>query len=145
MRYFQPEEFHGWYALLSDNLKFFLDEFRYQWGNPIAITPVSWGVGRYLGNSMRYHNVSRWGCVRAVDVMPFGMSDAIAAGSAIKIAERVGFGGIGLYPHWLPRPGLHLDDRETKARWGAIKRDNAQVYVTLERALTEFSSVRASS
>lgn len=57
------------------------------------------------------------------------------------LAERCGFGGIGIYPHWCYDGkrvgGLHVDGRETAARWMGVLTDpsnpynRAQTYIPL--------------
>lgn len=49
---------------------------------------------------------------KAADIKVKGMSPLEVA----KVADEVGFDGIGVYPHW-----IHVDVRGYKARWGAIK------------------------
>lgn len=61
------------------------------------------------------------------------------------MAERMNFwGGIGVYPHWFPHPGIHIDTRSDVcynrpgARWMGIKKQipesnkKKQIYVSLD-------------
>lgn len=136
MKYFTPEEFQGWYGFIDIDVLQMLDDFRHAWGKPVRVTKALGGIGRRDGIANKsYHNIDRWGYVRAVDVMPEGMDNASSALVAVQLAEHVGFRGIGLYPHWRPSAGLHLDNRPTLTMWGAIRKNDEQVYVTLDEAL----------
>lgn len=149
MKNFKPIEFKRppkentppieWFAFINLDLLQMIDDFRDCWGKPVYISQSPGAVGRKEGLSVHsLHNFDRWGEVKALDVMPEGMDDAVSAIEADRIARHIcGFGGVGLYPHWLPRPGLHLDIRPISngARWGAIKEDGKQIYVTFEQAL----------
>lgn len=146
MKYFKREEFIrngiSWFEQMDLELLEFLDEFRHHWGKRVFVSKHPWAVGRQLGPAEHsLHNFDRWGLVKACDVMPEGMDDAVSAIEADRIARHVGFGGIGLYPYWMTggkmTPGLHLDVRPlvNSARWGAIKEDNKQKYVSFEKAV----------
>jgi len=144
MQYFKPEEFQGWFDQLSPALKSNLDALRGKWGRPIVVSPAPGAVGRRLGGTATsQHNVDRWGEVRAVDVMPYGISTASDARLFRCLAEDCGFTGIGFYPDWNPRPGFHLDIRITEregyvAQWGGVKQNEEQVYVGMAEALNTF-------
>ncbi len=62
---------------------------------------------------------------------------------AYLLAERQGFNGIGVYPHWefngYPVGGLHLDIRDKDARWMGVKYTalSEQRYVPLNRNTLE--------
>ena len=47
------------------------------------------------------------------------------------IAYLRGICGVGIYPHWKPRPGLHMDIRENKLVWLGLSRK--QVMKELEK------------
>lgn len=56
-----------------------------------------------------------------------------------KIAELVGFNGIGIYPKWAYKGqtlgGIHVDVRDKKARWmGVPKPGGGQEYIGLTEA-----------
>jgi hypothetical protein len=137
MTFFKPSEFNGWHEYVAPAVLDGLERFRQLWGAPVRVSSAPGAVGRRAGIAIRSrHNVEYWGAVLAVDVMPDGMLTPDAALEAVKLARLAGFGGIGVYPHWLPSPGLHLDVRDQEARWGAIKDGECrQVYVTLHDAL----------
>lgn len=137
MQYFQPQEFQGWYDQLDPRLMRALDAFRELWGDPVNISPAPGAVGRSLGaQATSRHNIDRYGTVQAVDVFPKGMATRKEAERAAVCAEQAGFGGIGLYPHWRPAPGLHLDVRPNQSRWGGKRSSSGrQIYITLDAAL----------
>lgn len=140
LKYFSAQEFGVWFPLMSAELLIKLDAFRHAWGAPVEISPAEGGIGRE-DESNSQHNVSAWGEVRAIDVMPRGMSTEAERRRAVAIAKEVGFTGIGIYPDWKPRAGLHLDVRKPQspghvATWSGIKNHNGkQVYASLERGL----------
>ena len=85
----------------------------------------------YREGDPRYH-----GKGEAVDIHIKGISLLCA----YALANESGlFGGIGVYPKW-NNPGLHLDMRPERARWGCWtptdpKRKN--IYVPLDSAFLE--------
>lgn len=137
LTYFKPSEFGLWWPLMNSQLLVKLDLFRELWGAPVMISPAQGGIGRH-DDSNSQHNVNKWGEVRAIDVMPQGMDTAQDRQRAVRLAEQVGFTGIGIYPHWQPRPGIHLDVREGDhvAKWAGLLNDNGQqVYAAIEQGL----------
>lgn len=58
----------------------------------------------------------------------------------LQVAKLAGFTGVGLYPDWKPRPGMHLDVRPDRtptnpATWAGIRNDEGyQVYVGINAA-----------
>jgi len=140
LKYFTASEFGLWWPLMSKDLLLKLDAFREAWGAPVALSPAQGGIGRE-DNSNSQHNVSLWREVRAVDVMPEGMNTAADRSRAVAIAKAVGFTGIGIYPDWNPRAGLHLDVRKPEtpgyvATWAGLKDHNGQqYYAAIEQGL----------
>ena len=132
LEYFTPAEFRGQWGLLSPDLLLNLDGFRARIRRPVIISPADGALMRIrpkgdTGESQHYYG-------RAADVMiPGGLS-----GNEVAAAQDAGFTGIGLYPHWRPYPGLHLDVRNGQpARWGGINPTGAgQYYVTLSEAMS---------
>jgi hypothetical protein len=60
------------------------------------------------------------------------------AARAVTVAEKVGFGGIGIYPDWSPFPGLHLDVRPAEgdvAKWAGVDDGDGQDYVAMGRGM----------
>ncbi|MEE4109534.1 MAG: hypothetical protein V2I24_09315 [Halieaceae bacterium] len=147
--YFHEEEFRGWARLLDPVLLVRLDAFRGAWGKPVTISPVDGAIGRE-DDSGSQHNFSRWKMVRAVDVLPGGIKTQWDLERAQKVAIGAGFTGVGVYPHWRPTPGLHLDVRRSNAPgapalWGGIRpdRDQPQQLVSAEAALAAFTEAPA--
>jgi len=137
LRHFDPNEFGKWGPWMSERLLEALDEFRHALMAPVMISPADGSLGRFAGDSGSQHNIDKWDEVRAADVMA-PRTDVLRA---YEVARELGmFSGIGLYPHWRPYPGLHLDVRESAtpegpALWGAIKNEcGRQVYVPLDVA-----------
>lgn len=106
-----------------------LDAFRAGWGHPVQVSPASGALGRHAGNSGSYHNVDKWGAVRAVDVFPDGLT-ADNAAAAVELAESVGLGGIGVYTDTRPSMMMHLDNRTTAGRWSRVNGE----YLAIEAA-----------
>ena len=126
LRHFRAEEFGKWWELMSPHLLLGLDAFRDQWGAPVVVSPSREALGRHDGDGRSQHNVDRWGEVRAADVFARGLTGPRAAAKARRIAERVGFTGVGVYPQALPHAMLHLDWREGRtpsepAEWTAVR------------------------
>ena len=124
LTYFKPEEFGEWWPLMNTDLLTLLDEFRDRLGSAVMISPAAGSLGRNDGVSLSQHNVDMWGEVRAADVMFPGL-DRSDLERAAKIAEEVGFTGIGAYPDWSPYVGMHLDVRQSRvsgwpATWAGL-------------------------
>lgn len=151
MKNFKPKEFQGWYEHINLDLLQMLQDFRDCWGQPVYISPAHGAVGRQLGpHSKSYHNYDRWGEVRALDIIPTGLFHAVSAIEADRLFRHCGITGIGFYPHWqrysnkqgkmVHAPGFHIDNRPRLARWGAIKENGRQIYVTFEAALVKMDN-----
>lgn len=149
IRRFQTVELKGWWERTSPRLLVVIDVFAARWGPAAYVSPHPRAVGREDGpEDESQHNVDRWGEVRGIDLMLEGLRRRSDAVRAVRIAEEVGFTGIGLYPHWQPGAGIHGDVRTSAqpgnpATWGGVRRIGAdgepyQVYVSLQRALEEF-------
>ncbi len=141
LKHFSASEFGLFWPLISNRLLVKLDDFREGWGAPVQVSPAAGAIGRRVEEGgtgfLSQHNILNWGEVRAIDVMPQGMITVADRRRAADLAELVGFTGIGIYPDWKPRPGLHLDVRDgSKASWSAFKVDGQQQYFALSRALT---------
>lgn len=142
--FFRRGEFHrgseNWWPRMDARLLVLLDALRAMHGAPVAISDHPRALGRRDGDrSASQHNVDyTGGIVRAVDVMPAGSEDPAAVEAFIVAAVEVGITGIGVYPGWSPRPGVHLDTRPDRdvgdpATWGRIDGE----YVLLETAMGE--------
>ncbi len=111
LTYFSASEFGMWWPFMNADLLRKLDAFREAWGAPVQLSPAEGGIGRE-DDSNSQHNVLKWREVRATDIMPEGMDAPADRERAVRIAREVGFTGIGVYPNWKPRPGIHVDVRE---------------------------------
>lgn len=151
--HFTSEEFRDWWDHMNPRLLICLDIWRDMRDKPIYISGNEWALGRDTDeNADSQHNVLMWGDVRAADVFPSGLTTRKDAQKAITLAQRSGFTGIGLYPHWNGGVGMHVDvryDREPRngAMWGAVNVPDGydddgneiyrQEYVPIEEALNE--------
>lgn len=100
-----------------------------QSGGRAYISPVE-------GAMLRPGDSGQHGKGLAADIMVLG----IDLGEAYKIARRIGFHGIGLYPDWKPAPGIHLDMRSERtasnpATWSAFNVDGNQAYFGINKVL----------
>jgi hypothetical protein len=145
LHHFQQSEFQrdgrNWYELMDPYLLVLLDVFRHQWGSRVVISGHPQALGRDVDLKVTSdHNVNRHGRVMAADVLPSGMDTKKAASRALDLARRCGFTAIGIYPHWVPAPGLHLGVRHERAMadpalWGAVSIHGKQTYCALDQAL----------
>ncbi|MAY02477.1 MAG: hypothetical protein CMQ38_05805 [Gammaproteobacteria bacterium] len=146
MRFFKRDEFGGWYESMSADLLLKLDDFRSRWGAPVVVSSAPGGVGRNDGpEGTSQHNVDQWGEVRAVDVFPMVrgeggrlvyMNSAEDRARAVRIAQEVGFTGIGVYTDTGPGNMVHLDVRIDRnaidpALWARVSGQ----YVGIDRGL----------
>lgn len=130
IEYFKPSEFNQ-----PNKMEYHfinrLDQFRKMIGKPIIIH------SSYREGDPRYH-----GRGEAVDIHIKGISLLCA----YTLANESGlFGGIGVYPKW-NNPGLHLDMRPERTRWGCWtptdpKKKN--IYVPLDSAFIERIDIRS--
>ncbi|MBW7956542.1 MAG: DUF882 domain-containing protein [Deltaproteobacteria bacterium] len=132
LRYFKPSEFGASLPLLNPALLEKLDEFRHRLGSRVIISPAPGSLIRPAGDNESQHVYGR-----AADVM---IPDTTLV-QAYSVAREVGFTGIGVYPHWKPYKGLHLDVRPDRqpgspAQWAGLKGpDGKQFYTSVERGL----------
>lgn len=142
--YFSAAEFirNGvqWFDHMDPRLLILLDTLRHQWGKPIQISAHPRALGREDADSPSWHNVQRWGVCYAADIQPVGIEHVDDARHFGLLAEHLGVTGVGLYPHWNPRPGWHLDVRPDRspgdpARWGEVIHNGVALRVTYTDAL----------
>jgi hypothetical protein len=142
--YFTAEEFGAYWPLMDVTLLQRLDKFRALLGYPVDISPAVGAIGRPVigegenpesGASRSYHNYVIHGAVKAVDVMPRPPGGATVEERKrwVWAAKEAGFTGIGLYPEWRPRAGLHLDVRPSPTgvatTWSGFRTpDGGQTY-----------------
>lgn len=151
-RYFAAREFGVWANRVHPALLFALDVLRDTLGSPVVISPAAGSLGRRLGGSSSLHNVDVFGMVYAADVllpMAWGVAEGFEAARNVRL-----FSGIGVYPFWKPRPGLHVDVRHLSAvnptkgatplkpaTWGAVRgAGGRQEYVSAAAALARFEA-----
>ncbi len=155
LRYFTASEFGPYWPLMSLELLRKVDEFRHRLGYPVSISPAFGAIGRPVigaddtaaesGAERSYHNYLIHGEVMALDLLPSPPGGATLAERQrwVNVARAVGFTGIGLYPDWRPRAGIHLDVRpvsalaqgQTAATWAGLRRGGQQIYTGIEAGL----------
>ncbi len=133
LRHFTAAEFGVWWPLINPRLLTMLDEYRERLGVPVQISPALGAIGRIATGSESQHIPQPF--INAVDVMP--KTDDLQY--AYRVAVETGFTGIGVYPDWQPRAGLHLDVRNDRVagdpdKWSGIQTANGQEYFEVERA-----------
>jgi len=149
MKHFSKSEFGLWFPMMNKKLLAKLDSLRGAWGEPIMISPALGAIGRTLppghSNYNSRHNITRWGEVQAIDIMPLIKTadgvrgcDPFELKMAYNMAVDIGFTGIGVYPDWLPHAGLHVDVRDdhaagNPATWSGIKTAQGQKYFGVNR------------
>lgn len=136
LNWFDPSEFRE-PEIVSVEFMVRLDALRGVLGKSITFSPVKGAIIRRAGKTKTLHNPEYWGCGLAGDV--FIRTDSIHPRDIVDQALKVGFRGVGFYPHWKPMPGFHFDCRPGRiARWGAVKKNGKQVYVSLSKAFEVF-------
>lgn len=148
--WFEPAEFGQWWPWMCPGLVAGLDVLRGELGVPLEISPANGSLGRLAGSEGSLHNVERHGLCYAADVLipaSWPVDDAFYLAQRLKI-----FSGIGVYPFWKPRAGLHLDMRHlapqnptpgvvprAPSTWGAVRdKFGKQIYVTAAEALAKW-------
>lgn len=151
-RHFSDREFGDWAGRIHPALLFALDVLRETLEAPVVISPAPGSLGRRLGGSKSLHNVDVFGMVYAADVL-LPLSCGAADGFEVACNLRL-FSGVGVYPFWKPRAGLHLDVRHLSAvnpskdatpldpaTWGAIPgAGGRQEYTSAAAALARFEA-----
>ena len=151
-RWFARDEFREWVDMMHPALLFALDVLRDALNAPVVISPAKGSLGRRMGMSTSLHNADFHGMVYAADVL-LPASYGVDWGFDVARDLRL-FSGIGVYPFWKPRAGLHLDARHlsplnpskgatprTPATWGAVPgAGGRQEYVSAAAALARFDA-----
>ena len=146
LRFFDADEFGESWDVMSARLLVLLDVLRWQWGAAFHLSPHPRALARYDGrDDDSQHNVDRWGECRACDGFPAWILTRDDARRLVRLATRIGFTGIGIYPHWrfdarTRIAGVHLDSRTNRpvgepALWGAVDDGNGQRYVGIDEAI----------
>jgi hypothetical protein len=139
LKHFTASEFGIWWPSMSTELVHKLDVLRDAIGIPIIISPAFGALGRVMGEDEgSQHNVTKWGEVRAADIM-FPTAGKADLERIYMAALNAGFTGIGAYPDWKPHVGLHVDVRVDRipghpATWSGIKTAQGQKYFAIEQA-----------
>ena len=113
-RWFARDEFGEWADMMHPGLLFALDVLRDKLGAAVVISSARGSLGRRLAGSSSLHNVDVFGMVYAADVLlplSWGVAESFDAARHVRL-----FSGIGVYPFWKPRAGLHLDVRHLSPR-----------------------------
>jgi len=130
LRHFSPSEAWGDPAMMERETVFLMDHIRSAMRHPIVI---------HCGYEKRpYRPTSRHNSGSAVDFHIAGIAFRDAVELAEETIQKLGVSeqvGLGVYPHW-NNPGFHLDTRGYRSRWGAVKRNGRQIYVSYDEALT---------
>ena len=151
--HFTAEEFGPWAGRIHPALLYGLDVLRETLRGPVVISPAPGSLGRRLGGSKSLHNVDVFGMVFAADVL-LPLSCGVTEGYEAALNVRL-FSGVGVYPFWKPRPGLHVDVRHASAvnpskgatplnptTWGAVPgAGGRQEYVSAAAALARFEAL----
>lgn len=153
LKHFGAAEFGPYWPLMNRDQLLRLDRFRELLGYPVMISPAPGAIGRpTIGSDGQaeegdaeksWHNYLLHGEIYATDVMPLPPGGATATERRrwVAAARQAGFTGIGVYPDWKPRPGLHLDSRtdrtpDNPATWAGVRNAaGRQVYVGIEQGL----------
>jgi hypothetical protein len=120
--YFSDAELFGHKKDFDPDLLDRINVLREEWGKPIVVSPLKGAVIRW-DNSGSYHNINKWGKVRAIDFFPQsrkgpgGIKSVDEAIEFILLARAVGLTGIGVYPYFTPSYGFHVDNRENPCEW----------------------------
>ena len=151
-RFFAPQEVGAWVSKVHPALLLALDVLRATLNAPVVISSAAGALGRKLGGSTSLHNVEVFGMVYAADVLlplSWGVEEGYDAARNVRL-----FSGVGVYPFWKPRPGLHVDVRHLSAMnpskgasplrpatWGAVRGANGrQEYTSAAAALARFEA-----
>lgn len=154
-RFFRLDEFGVWADRMHPALLLALDVLRDTLNAPVSISPAPGALGRRAGRSISLHNVDVFGMVYAADVLlpvSWGVEEGFDAARNVRL-----FSGIGVYPFWVPRAGLHVDVRHLSAvnpskgatplrpaTWGGVRgAGGRQEYVSAAAALARWSEMGA--
>jgi hypothetical protein len=115
-KYFKESDFTDFSKMQEDTL-IALVKFRIAIDTPIVITSSTAGA---------HASKSQHPLGKAVDLVFPKYTGKLF--DLIKIAEKCGFTGIGIYPHWhyngKQLGGLHLDTRLNVARWMGVAQNS---------------------
>ncbi len=133
---FSASEFHNQLHLLDVRVIHMLVRLRGKIGR-IRISPAPGAVARASGSktTMHYAEPESGILSEAIDIMPIDVDLETAYQAAM---QDPAIGAVGVYPDWLPLPGLHVDLRprigSRIAQWSGLKVDGKQVYRSVQEA-----------
>lgn len=119
-RYFEEAHEHPGAQFVHPVMVEALDELRRELGAPITVSPNPNALvsldGHHEDKSWHYIIPGRNTRGMAADIM---VDKARLFEAWMAAQQVVYFGGIGLYPFWTPKPGLHVDMRPyyNRALW----------------------------
>lgn len=138
IQFFKPEEFYYTDPKTKQrvncadkmNMPFIslVDTFRRIYGKPLHVS-ASYDVDGHSTESQHYNG-------NAVDLIPVDLKNKVELVDMYLLAEKMTFGGIGLYGWGFPgtwnHPGIHLDVGPVGRRWAV--NDQESKYVALNGA-----------
>ena len=134
---FTESEFQNQLHLLDSRVVYMVAALRKKIGR-LRISPAPGAIARTSGSktTMHYAEPAAGVLSQAIDVMPLDVDLKTAYAAAMQLKA---IGGVGVYPDWLPLPGLHLDLRPRKnnhiAQWAGVKENGKQIYKGVQEAL----------
>ena len=171
LKHFIPREFtragFQFYKNMAHEFLFAIDELSCSTGYGIRISRHKKAIGRISkdgGASQHditddeWYNHNKDVVLVVADTQPFNRETGLQlthheAEIFYVTAVKLGFTGIGVYPHWNPMAGFHLDMRiqpkgKKLSTWGALKEvvkyedgfKTKQVYHGFEHCLAEWSA-----
>lgn len=111
------------------DLAFLIRVDQFMWDSPgeWMVSPASGAACRDYGSQTSRH----YAVGRKADALDIMLIDGDLEENYRFARER--FGGVGVYPDWIPFHGLHIDGRPNAATWAGIRQGNEQVYVPVEQ------------
>lgn len=129
LRYFKKEEWGKDPDKVTWKLVVAIDALRSKLGVPIHIH-CAWDQKGHAANSQHYLG-------NAVDLH---INEKFTPLEEYRMILTLGcVGGVGWYPDWKPRPGWHIDIRDTPTRW--YQKNGRYIYgeLSLMQALQDYS------
>ncbi|MCW4237717.1 MAG: hypothetical protein N0E58_15830 [Candidatus Thiodiazotropha endolucinida] len=129
-RYLSPEVIPGCWDKMD--LAFLIRVDQFMWDSPgeWMVSPAVGAACRDYGSTTSRH----YAVGRKADAIDLMLVDGDLEENYRFALAR--FGGVGVYPDWIPFHGLHVDGREGDrvATWAGIRQGGEQVYVAAEQA-----------
>ncbi|MBT3041983.1 MAG: hypothetical protein KME67_03905 [Candidatus Thiodiazotropha sp. (ex Codakia orbicularis)] len=128
--YLSPEVIPGCWDQMD--LAFLIRVDQFMWDSPgeWMVSPAVGAACRDYGSTTSRH----YAVGRKADAIDLMLVDGDLEENYRFALTR--FGGVGVYPDWIPFHGLHVDGREGErvATWAGIRQGGEQVYVAAEQA-----------